>query len=99
MFHALEVCEDETLKLAMNLAFSCSMRLDEVLGLTWDCVDISEESIAAGTASVHINKELQRVNRETLKLLGKPSLSRKGKSVGSSRKVGGLEKKGVEKRA
>lgn len=71
LFHALEVCEDETLKLAINLAFSCSMRLGEILGLTWDCVDISEESIAAGTASVHINKELQRVNRETLKLLGK----------------------------
>ena len=86
MFHALEVCEDETLKLAMNLAFSCSMRLGEMLGLTWDCVDISEESIAAGTASVHINKELQRVNRETLKLLGKPSLSRKGKSVSSAAK-------------
>ena len=74
----------------MNLAFSRSMRLGEILGLTCDCVDISEESIAAGTASVHINKELQRVNRETLKLLGKPSLSKKGKSVGSSRKVGGL---------
>lgn len=54
----------------MNLAFSCSMRLGEILGLTWDCVDISEEAIAAGTASVHINKELQRVSRETLKLLG-----------------------------
>ena len=86
LFHALEVCEDETLKLAMNLAFSCSMRLGEILGLTWDCVDISEESIAAGTASVHINKELQRVNRETLKLLGKPSLSRRGKSVSSTAK-------------
>ena len=69
LFHALEVCEDETLKLAMNLAFSCSMRLGEVLGLTWDCVDISEESIAEGKASIHINKELQRVSRQTLKTL------------------------------
>ena len=66
---ALEKCEDENLKLAINLAFSCSLRLGEVLGLTWDCVDISEESIAAGKASININKELQRVNRETLKLL------------------------------
>ena len=48
LFHALKVCEDETLKLAMNLAFSCSMRLGAVLGPTWDCVDISEDSIAAG---------------------------------------------------
>ena len=69
LFHALEVCEDETLKLAMNLAFSCSLRLGEVLGLTWDCVDITEESIAEGKASIQINKELQRVNRKTLNLL------------------------------
>ena len=69
LFHALEVCENETLKLAMNLAFSCSMRLGEALGLTWDCVDISEESIAEGKASVYINKELQRVNRNVLKTL------------------------------
>ena len=69
LFHALEVCEDETLKLAMNLAFSCSLRLGEVLGLTWDCVDITEESIASGKACIQINKELQRVNRATLNLL------------------------------
>ena len=84
LFHALEVCENENLKLAMNLAFSCSMRLGEVLGLTWDCVDISEESIAEGKASIHINKELQRVSRKVLKTLGSkdivlvfPSLSSK----------------------
>ena len=69
LFHALEVCEDETLKLAMNLAFSCSLRLGEVLGLTWDCVDISAESIAEGKASIQINKELQRVNRKNLSIL------------------------------
>lgn len=68
-WHALEVCEDETLKLAMNLAFSCSLRLGEVLGLTWDCVDISEEAISEGKASIQINKELQRVSRKTLNLL------------------------------
>ena len=37
--HALEVCEDDRLKLALNLAFSCSLRMGEMLGLTWDCVD------------------------------------------------------------
>ena len=50
LFHALEVCEDERLKLAINLAFACSLRIGELLGLTWDCVDISPESIAAGKA-------------------------------------------------
>ena len=66
---ALELCEDDNLKLAINLAFSCSLRIGEVLGLTWDCVDVSDKSIAAGKASVYINKELQRVSRDTLKLL------------------------------
>lgn len=39
------VCEDERLKLAINLAFSCTLRMGELLGLTWDCVDISPEAI------------------------------------------------------
>lgn len=40
-----------------------------MLGLTWDCVDISEDSIESGTASVYVNKELQRVSRKTLSAL------------------------------
>ena len=40
-----------------------------MLGLTWDCVDISEDSIENGTASVYVNKELQRVSRKTLSAL------------------------------
>ena len=63
LFHAIDVCDDERLKLALNLAFSCSLRIGELLGLTWDCVDISEESISTGTASVTVTKELQRVSR------------------------------------
>ena len=39
----MELCEDDRLKLAMNLAFVCSLRLGELLGLTWDCVDIIED--------------------------------------------------------
>ena len=52
LFHAIDCCEDERLKLCLNLAFSCSLRIGELLGLTWDCVDISEESIAAGKAHI-----------------------------------------------
>ena len=54
---ALEVCDDPILSLAINLAFSCSLRMGELLGLTWDCVDISPQSIEAGNASIFINKE------------------------------------------
>ncbi len=69
LFHALEVCEDDLLALAINAAFSASLRMGEMLGLTWDCVDVSEASIEAGKASIFINKELQRVSREALNTL------------------------------
>ena len=69
LFHALKVCDDPKLRLCINLSFSCSLRLGELLGLTWDCVDITPESIAAGRASIYINKELQRVNGSALDTL------------------------------
>lgn len=69
LFHALDVCEDPRLKLAINVAFSCSLRIGELLGLTWDCVDISEESIAEGRAYVSVTKELQRVKKDVLTTL------------------------------
>ena len=48
--YALDVCENECLKLCMNLAFAGSLRIGELLGLTWDCVDISEEAIKENRA-------------------------------------------------
>ena len=44
---ALDGCTDPVLKLCMLLALGCSMRVGEILGLTWDCVDISEDAIRA----------------------------------------------------
>ena len=58
LFHAIEICEDDLLSLAMNVTFSASLRMGELLGQTWDCVDVSGESIAAGRANIFINKEL-----------------------------------------
>ena len=40
-----------------------------MLGLTWDCIDISRTSIEQGRASIFVNKELQRVNRDALEKL------------------------------
>ena len=67
--YALSVCEDERLKLAINLSFSCSLRLGELLGLTWDCVDISPEAIEENRSYVFINKESQRIRKESLDAL------------------------------
>lgn len=69
LFKALDVCDDDILSLALNLAFSCSLRMGEMLGLTWDCIDISRTSIEQGRASIFVNKELQRVNRDALEKL------------------------------
>ena len=38
---ALNLCKDNRLFMAINLAFACSMRIGEVLGLTWDNIHIS----------------------------------------------------------
>ena len=69
LFHALEVCDDERLSLAINLAFSCSLRLGELMALTWDCVVIDEKSIEQNDASIYVNKELQRVSKNSLQKL------------------------------
>lgn len=42
LMKAVELCDDPKLKLAINLAFACSLRIGELLGLTWSCIDISE---------------------------------------------------------
>jgi integrase len=63
LIHVNEICDDIRLKLCINLAFSCSLRMGEMLGLTWDCVDISEDSIKNETAYVYVKKELQRVSK------------------------------------
>ena len=69
LMHATEVCDDEILKVAMNLAFSGSLRIGELAALTWDCVDISPEALREGCAYIYVNKEYQRVSREELKEL------------------------------
>ncbi len=63
---ALSGCDDPILSLAMHLAVGCSMRVGEVLGLTWDCVHITDGSIQDGTANIFINKTLKRCNKEAL---------------------------------
>ena len=73
--HALDLCNDPILRLAMLLALGCSMRIGEILGLTWDCVDISEDSTSNGTACVLVNKELKRCDKFSL-----ADLERRGRS-------------------
>ena len=84
LFRALDLCDDPRLALALNLSFCCSLRMGEMLGLTWDCIDIAKENIQAGTASVYVNKELQRVNRKILDALDGKDVLVKFPTVSSS---------------
>ena len=67
LMHAIDVCEDDVLKIALNLAFAGSLRIGELLALTWDCIDISPEAIEEDRAYLIVNKEVQRVSKEAMK--------------------------------
>lgn len=66
LFEALKVCDDPRLALALNLSFCCSLRIGEMLGLTWDCVEVSDDSIETDSAYLVVNKELQRANKSSI---------------------------------
>jgi integrase len=67
--HALEVCTDSALKLAILLALGCSMRIGEILGLTWDCVHMDDDLCQDDNAYLTVNKELRRCQKDSLDAL------------------------------
>lgn len=71
---ALKECKDSKLYVAMNLAFACSMREGEILGLTWDMVHIAEDNISNDNAYIDIEKELLRVSKRAIDQLDKKDI-------------------------
>ena len=71
---ALDQCTDSKLYVAMNLAFACSLRMGEILGLTWNNVHISDEEIADDNAYVYIDKELTRASKRAIEMLGQKDI-------------------------
>jgi len=71
---ALDECRDGKLYIAINLAFACSLRMGEILGLTWDNVHISEADIAADDAYVYIDKELSRCSKRAIEMIGEQDI-------------------------
>ena len=67
--YALEVCTDPILRLCMLLALGCSMRIGEILGLTWDCVHITPELMQTDSAYLCVEKELRRCTNISLEKL------------------------------
>lgn len=71
---ALDKCTDSKLYVAMNLSFACSLRMGEILGLTWENVHISDEDITADNAYVYIDKELTRASKRAIETLGEKDI-------------------------
>lgn len=69
LMQALEACDNKMLKIAFHLAFTATLRIGELLGLTWDEMDISEEAIANNRAYVIISKQVERVSRDAVEAL------------------------------
>ena len=65
-YEALALCTDPVLKLCLYLALGCSMRIGEILGLTWDCIHMEEELVAQDEAYLYVEKELRRCERDSL---------------------------------
>lgn len=53
-------------KSCISSGFAATVRIGELLGLTWDCVDVSEEAIAENRAYIFINKQVERVSRNAV---------------------------------
>ena len=59
---ALSLCDFDALYVAMNLAFACSLRIGEILGLTWDDIHFAENG--GDTSWLQVRKALLEVNKQ-----------------------------------
>ncbi len=66
---AMKACSDNLLYLCMNIAFACSPRAGEILGLQWPRLHISDADIANDNARIDIDRELARVSIKAMNAL------------------------------
>lgn len=69
LMQVLEACDNKMLKIVFHLVFTATLRIGELLGLTWDEMDISEEAIAVKRAYIIINKQVERVSKDAVEAL------------------------------
>ena len=88
LMQALDACDNKWLKVAFHLSFTATLRLGELLGLTWDCVEMSEEAIEKNSTYIIINKEVERVSKRAIDeldskdvILTFPSIRKDNKTV------------------
>ena len=88
LMQAINVCDHKWLQVAFHLSFTATLRLGELLGLTWDCVDISEEAINENRAYIYVSKQVERVSKKAVEELNSkevilifPSIKKDNKTV------------------
>ena len=69
---ALSLCDFDALYVAMNLAFACSLRIGEILGLTWDDIHFAENG--DDTSWLQVHKTLLEVNKQAAATEGRDIL-------------------------
>lgn len=69
LMQAIEACDNKWLKVAFHLAFTATLRIGEMLGITWSCVDISDDAINRNCSYILINKEIERVSKNAVEEL------------------------------
>ena len=72
---AVEQCDEPILKISMMLSIGCSLRLGEILGLQWDSVHITDDTLKTGTSYLEVKQELKRCN---LEIISKLALEKRG---------------------
>lgn len=60
-------CDDAELALIIRTLCACTLRSGELAGMTWDCVDLSNDAIANERAYVFVTKEIARLYKDDLK--------------------------------
>ena len=71
---ALQKCDDPILSLSIQLAFACSLRLGEILGLTWDNVHVSDDDIASNNAYIYIDRQLSEIQKDCITQIERDSI-------------------------
>ena len=60
-------CDDAELALIIRTLCACTLRSGELAGMTWDCVDLSDDAIANDHAYIFVAKEIARLYKDDLK--------------------------------
>jgi len=67
--HALSVCRNLTLLACMHLSIACSMRIGEIVGMTWPLLSFGDVENNFADAVLKIDAQLQRISKKSYEKL------------------------------